>query len=229
MTAVFVRTIIIYIILIFAIRVMGKRQVGQLEVSELVTTFLLSELASYSVTDDSIPILFSVVPILTLVALEVIGAYLLTKSNRLKRIFIGRPALIISKGRLDQAELERNRISIEELISQLRTKSIVSLDDVQYAILEQNGQLSVITKSSAQPVSPRDMNIQVNEKGIAHALVIDGAVNEDNLMLASKTKSWLEQKLRSRSCHIEDVFIFTVDDMGNEKLILRDKDRRAGS
>lgn len=225
MTTIFVRTILIYVILIVAIRIMGKRQVGQLEVSELVTTFLLSELASYSVTDDSIPILFSVIPILTLVALEVIGAFSLTKSNLLKRVFIGRPAMIISKGKLNQSELERNRISVEELLSQLRIKSITSLDDVEYAILEQNGQLSVITKSMTQPVSPEDLDLSVKEKGIAHALIIDGALNEQNLALSQKSREWLTGRVRSHGCRIEDVFVFTVDDAGNEKMIKRDAHR----
>ncbi|MBQ7822537.1 MAG: DUF421 domain-containing protein [Clostridia bacterium] len=222
MTTIFVRTIIIYVTLILAIRIMGKRQVGQLEVSELVTTFLLSELASFPITDDSIPLLFSVIPILTLVALEVIGAYAVTKSNRLKRIFIGRPTMIICKGKLDQKELERNRISVEELFSQLRMKSIVSLDEVEYAILEQNGQLSVITRSQVQPLSPVDVNIDVPEKGIAHALIIDGEINDQNLEVAGKTKEWLKKKIKSYGCRIEDVFIFTVDDHGDEKLIRRD-------
>ncbi len=202
---------------------MGKRQVGQLEVSELVTTFLLSELASFPITDDGIPLLFSVIPILTLVAVEVIGAYLVTKNSRLKKIFIGRPTFIIYKGKVDQKELERNRISVEELFSQLRIKSIVSLDQVEYAILEQNGQLSVITKSSVQPLAPLDMNIEVPEKGIAHALIIDGAVNEHNLKFSGKTKEWLKKKIKEHGTKIEDVFIYTIDDTGEEKLIRRDK------
>ncbi len=222
MSTIFVRTIVTYVILILAIRIMGKRQVGQLEVSELVTTFLLSELASFPITDDGIPLLFSIIPILTLVALEVIGAYAVTKSNRLKKIFIGHPTMIICKGKLDQRELERNRISIEELFSQLRMKSIVSLDDVEYAILEQNGQLSVITRSMVQPISAEDIGLDVSEKGIAHALVIDGSINEQNLIISGKTEEWVRKRLKCSGCIVEDVFIFTVDDLGNEKLIKRD-------
>ena len=223
MATIFIRTLIIYATLILAIRIMGKRQVGQLEVSELVTTFLLSELASFPITDDGIPLLFSVIPILTLVAIEVIGAYAITKSNKLKRIFIGRPTFIIYKGKIIQKELERNRISIEELFSQLRLKSIVSIDQVEYAILEQNGQLSVITKTSVQPLSPNDINMDVPEKGIAHALIIDGAVNEQNLKIAGKSPEWLKKKLKEHKMRIEDVFVYTIDDTGEEKLIRRDK------
>ncbi len=223
MSTIFIRTLIIYATLIFAIRIMGKRQVGQLEVSELVTTFLLSELASFPITDDGIPLLFSVIPILTLVAIEVIGAYAVTKSNKLKRIFIGRPTFIIYKGKVDQKELERNRISVEELFSQLRLKSIVSIDQVEYAILEQNGQLSVITKTSVQPLSPSDIDMDVPEKGIAHALIIDGAINEQNLKIAGKTREWLKKKLKEKGTSLEDVFVYTIDDTGEEKLIRREK------
>jgi uncharacterized membrane protein YcaP (DUF421 family) len=221
MTTIFVRTLITYIVLILAIRIMGKRQVGQLEVSELVTTFLLSELASFPITDDGIPLLFSIIPILTLVAIEVIGAYAVTKSNKLKKIFIGHPTMIICKGKLNLKELERNRITIEELFSQLRMKSIVSLDEVEYAILEQNGQLSVITKTKVQPISPSDVGIAVAEKGIAHAIVIDGSINEQNLTVAGKDRVWLEKRLKAHGCLLEDVFIFTVDDIGDETLIKR--------
>ena len=122
-------------------------------------------------------------------------------------------------------ELERNRISVEELFSQLRLKSIVSLDDVEYAILEQNGQLSVITKCNVQPVSPVDIDLEIPEKGIAHALIIDGTINEQNLQIAGKNDAWLKNKVKSYGCRIEDVFIFTIDDIGNEKLIKRDADR----
>lgn len=226
MSTIFIRTLIIYATLILAIRIMGKRQVGQLEVSELVTTFLLSELASFPITDDGIPLLFSVIPILTLVAIEVIGAYAVTKSNKLKRIFIGRPTFIIYKGKIDQKELERNRISVEELFSQLRLKSIVSIDQVEYAILEQNGQLSVITKTCVQPLSPSDINMDVPEKGIAHALIIDGAINEQNLKIAGKNAEWLKNKLKENGTSLEDVFVYTIDDTGEEKLIRRDKNRR---
>ena len=221
MTTIFVRTLITYIVLIFAIRIMGKRQVGQLEVSELVTTFLLSELASFPITDDGIPLLFSIIPILTLVALEVIGAYAVTKSNKLKKIFIGHPTMIICKGKLDTKELERNRITVEELFSQLRMKSIVSLDEVEYAILEQNGQLSVITKSKVQPLSPTHVGVDVREKGIAHAIIIDGCINEQNLTIAGRDRVWLEKRLRAHGCMIDDIFIFTVNDIGDETLIKR--------
>ena len=202
---------------------MGKRQVGQLEVSELVTTFLLSELASFSITDDSIPLLFSVIPILTLLAIEVIASFALTKSKRLKKVFIGHPTMLICKGVLDQKELARNRISLEELFGQLRLKSITSLDEIEYAILEQNGQLSVITKNSKQPVSVEDLKLEVEKKGIAHAVVIDGVINDCNLEVSGKSKTWVERQIRERGAKVDDVFLFTVDDAGNQVFILRDK------
>ncbi len=223
MSTIFIRTLIIYIILIGTMRIMGKRQVGQLEVSELVTTFLLSELASFSITDDGIPLLFSVIPILTLLAIEVIASFAITKSKKLKKIFIGHPTMIICKGVLDQKELARNRISLEELFGQLRLKSITSLDEIEYAILEQNGQLSVITKNSKQPVSAEDIKLEVSQKGIAHAIVIDGVINDYNLKVSGKGKLWVERRLEKRGTCADNVFLFTIDDAGNEVLILRDK------
>ena len=225
MSTIFIRTLIIYIILIGAMRIMGKRQVGQLEVSELVITFLLSELASFPITDDGIPLLYAVIPILTLLAIEVIGSFAITKSKKLKKIFIGHPTMIICKGKLVQNELEKNRISIDELFCQLRLKSITSLDDVEYAILEQNGQLSVITKNSVQPVSPEDIKLNVEQSGIAHAVIIDGVINEYCLKISEKNADWLKKRIKEHGARLEDIFIFTVDDAGKEKLILRDKPR----
>lgn len=222
MTTIFIRTIIIYFILILALRIMGKRQVGELEVSELVTTFLLSELASLAITDDNIPLLYSVIPILTLISVEVISAFIVMKSRPLKRIFIGRPTMIVCKGKLNQKALAENRITLEEFMSQLRLKSILSLDDVAYAILEQNGQLSVITKTREQPLSPVDVDVEVPERGIAHALIIDGDVNEQNLLISGKDDAWLMKTIKERGCRVEDVFLFTIDDNGNQLLIKRE-------
>ena len=202
---------------------MGKRQVGQLEVSELVTTFLLSELASFSITDDGIPLLFSIIPILTLLAIEVIASFALTKSKRLKKIFIGHPTMLICKGVLDQKELARNRITLEELFGQLRLKSITSLEEIEYAILEQNGQLSVITKNAKQPVSCEDVNLKVEQKGIAHAIIIDGVINDYNLKVSGKSREWVINRLKKQGARTDNVFLFTVDDAGNEILIMRDR------
>lgn len=226
MSTIFIRTVLIYIILIAAMRVMGKRQVGQLEVSELVTTFLLSELASFTITDDGIPLLFSVIPILTLLSLEVVGSFTVNKSPLLKKLFIGHPTILIRKGKIIEAELLRNRISIEELLSQLRLKNVTAVDDVEYAILEQNGQLSVIPKADKLPATPSDLKLTVSEVGIAHAVVIDGTVNEENLRLSGRDRVWLEQYLKCEGIACSKVFLLTVDDAGNILLTKKSKDRR---
>ena len=219
MFTILIRIILIYILLIGTMRLMGKRQIGQLQLSELVTTILLSELASQPITDNQIPILFAVIPVAVLLSLEVIISYTVTKLPSLKPIFDGKPSVLIRHGELDIGEVAHVRISVEELLSQLRIKGIPDIEQVDYAILEQNGQLSVIPKRSESPPSCIDMNVKAPESGIAHAVIVDGKVSEYDLGLLGHDHKWLSSRLKHHKVALEDVFLFTVDDLGKEGII----------
>ena len=223
MATVFIRTVIIYFLFMTAIRLMGKRQVGELQLSELVTTFMLSELAVNPIQDTSIPIAYSLIPLLFLLAAEVITSFLITKSSFLKKIFSGNPSVIIKKGVLDMKELAKLRIGINELIGELRLKNISDISDVEYAILEQNGKLSVFPKSAKQTVSLEDLKIQKAESGIAHGVIIDGEVNESNLKSAGKSKAWVEDYLKKHRIGIKTVFLMTVDDQSQVNIIIKEE------
>ena len=221
---IFVRTIIIYVLLLAVIRLMGKRQIGELEVSELVTTLLLSELASQPISDSNIPLVNAVVPILVLMTAEVILSYILTKSKTAKKLLNGTPSILVNKGILDQKELNKSRISVEELMGELRLKDISDLSAVNYAILEQNGQISVIPKTGEKNASIADLKLQVPEKGIAHALVVDGEISDYNLKILGKNREYISKLMKKNNISdIKDIFLLTIDDMETINIIRKDK------
>ncbi len=223
MATVFIRTVIIYFLFMTSVRLMGKRQVGELQLSELVTTFMLSELAVNPIQDTSIPIAYSLIPMFFLLAAEVITSFLMTKSSFLKKIFSGNPSVIIKKGKLDQKELSKLRMGINELMGELRLKDISDISDVDYAILEQNGKLSVFPKGKKQSVCVEDMKIEKKESGIAHAVILDGEIDESNLKTAGKSAAWVEDYLKKHRINIKTVFLMTVDDSSSVNIIIKEE------
>ena len=226
MITLFIRTILIYFILLFSIRLMGKRQIGELQITEFIVTFMLSELATMPIVDKRAPVTYAVVPILLLLSLEVIFSFIISKLPSLKKILFGSPGVLICRGVIMQKELAKNRIDINELLAELRLKDIADPADVEYAILEDNGKLSVIKKASLSPTTPADLSVKVKEPGVAHPLVICGTVSEAGLKLANKTESWLRSELAGAHANIKEVFLFTVDDAGVTNIIMKDKDKQ---
>lgn len=212
MATVLVRTAIIYILFTIAIRLMGKRQVGELQISELITTFMLSELAINPIQDISIPIAYALIPLVFLFSMEVITSFLVTKLPKFRRAFMGAPSIIIRAGVLDQKELGRLRISISELLSELRLKNVSKIEDVDYAILEQNGQLSVFLKGNMQ-----------SSNGIAHAIIQDGSINHSALGEAKKTHNWIDEQLIERGLNLSEVFLMTCDEKDNVNIIKKEE------
>ena len=212
MTVMFFRTVIVYVLLLLVLRLMGKRQIGELQPSELVTTLLLSEIAAQPVIDDNIPISYGIVPVAVVIALEVIASFVVTKSPRLKKIFIGKPSVLINRGKLDPAELGRVRITAEELMAELRIQGVGDICDVYYAVMEENGKLSVILKGSASPATKADVNADTSEKGMARALVVDGGVNDENLRTLGKDRNWLDKQIKARQTALDEIFLMTCTD-----------------
>ena len=198
LAVIFIRTIIIYILLLAVMRFSGKRQIGEIQISELVTTFLLSDIASYPLTDPGIPLVNAVVPILTIIPLEIIFSFLSTKNNRIKKILDGNPSIVILHGVIQKKEMSRVRLSMDDLLCELRLKDIASVEDVDYAILEHNGQISVFPKKTA---------------ALSHAVVIDGAINEKLLRKIGKNKHWIYRVMKERNIDdLRDIFLLSVTD-----------------
>lgn len=223
MATVLIRTLIVYSLFILAIRLTGKRQVGELQISELVVTFMISELATAPIQDISIPLAYSVIPIVLLLTFEVIVSFLATKSKTLKKMFAGNPSFIIRNGKLNQKELGRLRIGLNELLGELRLKDVSDIGDVDYAIIEQNGKLSVFLKEDKRNVTVQDLGIKASHTGIGHAVIIDGNINYTNLKYAQKNEAWLNKQLKERNLNIEAVFLMSVDDTSNINIIIKEE------
>ena len=208
MTSIFIRTILIYIILTVMLKIMGKRQIGELEVSELVTTLLISEIGALPISDTNIPLIPSIIPILFIASAEVIISIIKNKSDPIKRVVEGEPTYIIYKGSLRQKVLAENRISINELLTEMRTQGIADPNDIRYAILEQNGKLSFIKESD----SPK----------IATTLVMDTKPDLMNLQEVGLDTAWLEDKLTEEGTALSEVFLMTLTEDGRVNIIKKD-------
>ena len=207
------RTVILYILIIAGIRLMGKRQVGELEPSELVLSLIIADLASVPMQDYGIPLLTGVVPILTLLSLTMILSVLTMKSVRFRALLCGRPSIVIQNGSLDQREMARNRLTLDELLEELRGKGYTDLSAVKYAILETNGQLSVLPYANQKPPAARDLKVTVSELGLPRVLVSDGRLMEHNLKALGHDRPWLDKQLAQRGCRdLSSVFLLLADE-----------------
>jgi len=221
MITIFFRLLIIYIVLICGMKFVGKRQIGELEISELITTILLSELAALPIANNNIPIVYAIIPIIMLITFEIIITFITTRFEFLKVLFYNRPSFIIKRGELDQKEMAKIRLSVDEFISELRLKDIRDIKEVDYAILEQNGQLSVFPKSNT-----KDKKSTSAVSGIAHPVIIDGIINKKALIAANRSRQWLDRILKKKELKPSDIFIYTIDDGGNELLIIKQNGRK---
>ena len=218
-----IRTVVVYFYLVITMRLTGKRQIGQMQMSEFVTALLLSELAALPITDLSIPLLSSLIPIILLLCLEISIPFLANKFPKFKKFIDGTPSIIINKGVLDQKEMDKLRLSVDELLAELRLKNITDISQVEYAVLEQNGQLSVICSKDYDTITKKDLNIQSKESGFAHPLIISGHFSTFNLLLTGKSKLWVKQQLKNKK--VKDILLFTIDDSGKTNVITKDNNK----
>ena len=208
MATILARTVIIYFVFVLSIRLLGKRQVGELELSELVITFMLSELATVPIQNPSIPLSYVLIPLIVLISFEIISSFLVTKSSFIKKIVLGNPSYIIKKGVLNQKELSKLRMGVSELLYELRLKSIDDISSVDYAIMEENGQLSVFEKGKSQ---------------LSHAIIIDGSIIKSNLNLLNKDEIWLRNYLEGQNLNQKDVFLMSANDSGTINIIMKEE------
>lgn len=216
MVTAFIRTIILYLILIIGLRLTGKRQIGELEPIELVLTMLLSDLASVPMQDFGIPLLNGLVPIITLLSLSTLFSYFSMRSMRFRSLVCGEPAIIIREGKLLQDVMRHNRLTLDELLEELRSQGISDLDDVKYAVLETSGQLSVLLRSDRQPVTAQQLSHEVKDDVFLPTVIInDGRLLRSNLKEIGLDEAWLRQQLSTQHLSdTRDVFLLSVDPSG---------------
>lgn len=210
-----IRTLILFLVVVVGLRLMGKRQIGQLQPYELVIVIMLSALAAIPMENTGIPLVSGLFPIFTLLLAQVTLSYISLKSERARGIICGTPSVLIENGKIVEKELSRLRYNINDLLEQLRSKNIPNVSDVEFAILETSGQLSVIPKSQKRPLVPADMNLPTTYEGLPLTLIIDGYVFRQNLSKVNLNMEWLELELQKFGVkNVNDVLFASLDTEG---------------
>ena len=207
-----VRTIILYLLIIVGIRLMGKRQVGELEPSELVMSLIIADLAAVPMQDYGIPLLTGVVPILALLSLTMMLSVLTMRSVKFRALLCGRPSVIIRKGVLDIREMRRNRLTVDELLEDLRCKGYADPSQIWYAVLETNGQLSILPKNAVKPPVNQQLGHTVPDNELPVVVISAGQVSESGLRQLGHDRPWLDKQLRGRAP--SSLFLLLADHSG---------------
>lgn len=210
----FFRAIILYIIVLIVMRFMGKREIGQLQPFELAISIMIADLASIPMTEIGIPISNGIIPILGLLVMHLLISLLNMKSIRFREIICGKPSILIYRGKIDEKVLKKERFTINELEERLRGNNIFNLGDVEYAILETSGQVTVIPKPEKRGTTPEDFNITPEYEGIPYDLVIDGIVMHQNLKLIGRDYRWLKKEVEKFKMKPEEALLVTLDGKG---------------
>ncbi len=210
----FFRSILIYIFVLIVMRLMGKREIGQLQPFELAIAIMIADLASIPMTDSGIPITNGIISILGLLLMHLVISFLNVKSIKAREIICGKPTILIYRGKIDEKALKKERFTINELEERLRGNNIYNLGDVEYAILETSGQVTVIQKPEKRNTIPEDFNIIPDYEGIPYDLVVDGKIMEKNLQAIGKNHQWLKKQVEKFNMKPEEALIVTYDAKG---------------
>ena len=211
----FFRAIVLYILVLIVMRLMGKREIGQLQPFELAISIMIADLAAVPMADIGIPISSGVMPILGLLVMHLVISVINIKSTKAREIICGKPSILIFRGKVDEDMLRKERFTINELEERLRNNNIFNIGDVEYAILETSGQVTVIPKPNKRTLTPEDMNIEPQYQGISYDLVVDGKVMYKNLEKIGKNYIWLKKQTDKFGIKPEEALIVTID--GNDQ------------
>ena len=217
-----IRTVILYILAIASIRVMGKRQIGELQPSELVITLLISQIISIPIQDTDIPLVNTLIPIFLLVGFEILTSVFNMKSIKFRSFMQGHPLIIINDGVLNQKLLKELRFTIDDLLESLRQKDIFDISQVQYAIVETNGQISVLLKPDYDTITRKDLSLEPEPQGYKCPVVIDGKIVEQDFAICNMDTGKVKSIAKKQNLKIQDIMLMTVDAAGNHTVIRKD-------
>lgn len=224
MLTTFIRAIILYIIVLVVMRLMGKREIGQLQPFELAISIMIADLASVPMTESGIPIGNGIVPILGLLLMHIVISILNLKSMKVREIMCGKPSILIYRGKIDEKILKKERFTINELQERLRGNNVVNIGDVEYAILETSGEVTVIQKPNKRNVITEDLGIEPEYEGITYDLVVDGKIMYDNLKKIGRDYNWLKREVSKFKLQPENALIVTLD--GKGQIYCQEKEKR---
>lgn len=222
----FFRAIVLYILVLIVMRAMGKREIGQLQPFELAISIMIADLATIPMAETGIPISNGIVPILGLLVMHLVISILNIKSTKAREIICGKPAILIYRGKIDQKVLKKERFTINELEERLRDNNIFNIGDVEYAILETSGQVTVIPKPNKRNTTPEDFNIEPKYEGIPYDLVVDGKVMYENLDKIGKNYVWLAKQTEKFGIKPEEALVVTMD--GDNQFFCQPLDKKGG-
>mgnify|MGYP004498796057 CR=1 FL=1 len=220
----FFRAILLYIIVLIVMRLMGKREIGQLQPFELAISIMIADLASIPMTDAGVPISNGIIPILGLLVMHLLISIINLKSIKAREIICGKPRILIYRGKIDEKALIKERFTINELEERLRGNNIVNLGDVEYAILETSGDITVIQKPEKRNTIPEDFNIVPEYEGISYDLVVDGKIMEKNLKKLGKNYQWLKKQVEKFNIRPEEALVVTLD--GKGQIFCQEKEKK---
>ena len=223
MTIVLIRSLLLYAVVIASVRLMGKRQLGELQPSELVITILVSNIATLSLEDTGIPLLCGILPILALVCYEVIASQLSLRFTSLRRAISGSPKIIIREGRIDQDMLRALRFSVDDLLCSLRMNGVFDLAEVQFAVVETNGNVSVCRKAPCEGVTRQDAGVPRPCADPPVLVAADGVLREHSLSAIGRDAAWLHGILDRAGCALGEVFLLTADKEGHTVLVRKEE------
>ena len=216
MAIIFVRTVILYFAILISMRIMGKRQLGEMEISEFIVAALIADLAATPLQDIGIPLLNGLVPIIIMFCFEIIIAGLNMRSVKLRKLTYGRPEIIIRNGRIIREAMQKNRFTLDELMQELLAQGLTDTAQVEYAVLETNGQLSIILKSGDQPATASQMGVVGDDVSYAHIIINEGRILDNNLELLGRDRRWLSNELKRQNLRSADeVYILTLSENGS--------------
>lgn len=224
MTVTLIRAVIIYIFVVLAVRVMGKRQIGELKPHELVITILVSQIASIPLQDNAMPLANSLIPLLILISFEIIASIISMKSIKFRNALQGKPIFVIRHGKLDEKQMRRLRFTMDDLVDALRQKDVFDISQVDDAVVETNGSLSVLLKPEYGPVTPQQLNLEVEDDGMPVVIVMDGKPVSEYFGAEKIKNSEIELLLKKHNLQAKKIMLLTVDDSGN--LYVIDKERK---
>lgn len=224
MVITFIRTIALYILVLFVMRLMGKREIGQLQPFELAISIMIADLATIPMADTGIPISNGIIPILGLLVMHLLISIINIKSIKIRKIICGKPAILIYRGKIDEKVMRKERFTINELQERLRGSNVINIGDVEYAILETSGQVTVIQKPNKRTTIPEDFNITPEYEGVPYDLIIDGKIMYDNLKAIGKDYQWLRKEITKFKVEPENVLIATID--GKNQIFCQEKERK---
>lgn len=211
MILIFVKSIILYTIVLIVMRCMGKREIGQMQPFELAIAIMIADLATTPMTEIGIPLLYGIIPILGLLFMHIIISLGNLKSIKMREFICGKPRILIYRGKIDEQALKLENFTINELQERLRVNNINNLGDVEFAILETSGQISVVQKPEKRALKPEDFNIDAKYEGISYDLVIDGKIMEDNLKKLGKSRAWLEREVGKFNMKPEEALVVVLN------------------